>query len=173
MDAILFFYVLVWYSNGWSVRYDKAHRPTIWIQNHLKSELQKVRYSNVSSIIMVKRSVFRSPLSIKNVQLSMGIVRPVPKIYKVLCPIRLWLNNYVVCCCNLNNTRLCDEHLFDKLAQTQVVINWRDTVAPSVHQWRFRLPRFRRVIFGDVMSYLRGNSDPAAATICCMLLYSK
>ena len=44
-------------------------------------------------------------------------------------------------------------YLFDKLAQTQVFINWRDTAAPSVHQWRFCLPRFRRVIFGDVMSY--------------------
>ena len=40
----------------------------------------------------------------------------------------------VVCCCTLNKTRLCDEHLFDKLAQTQVIINWRDTAAPSVHQ---------------------------------------
>ena len=32
--------------------------------------------------------------------------------------------------------------LFDKLAQTQVVINWLDTNAPGVYQWRFRLPRF-------------------------------
>ena len=50
IDTILFYYVLVWYSNG---------RPTTWISNHLKSELQKVwysksfRYSNVSGIQMV------------------------------------------------------------------------------------------------------------------------
>ena len=59
----------------------------------------------------------------------------------------------VVCCCTLNKTWNCDVYLFDKLAQTQVVINWRDTVAPSVHQWRFRLPRFWRLIFDYVMSY--------------------
>ena len=29
----------------------------------------------------------------------------------------------VVCCCSLNKTQHCDEHLFDKLAQTQVDIN--------------------------------------------------
>ena len=28
----------------------------------------------------------------------------------------------------------CDAYLFNKLAQTQVVINSRDTVTPSVHQ---------------------------------------
>ena len=33
------------------------------------------------------------------------------------------LQPFVVCCCTLNNSRLCDEHLFDKLAQTHVVIN--------------------------------------------------
>ena len=32
---------------------------------------------------------------------------------------------------------------------------------------------FRRVVFDDVMSYMHGNSDPAAATIFCKLLYSK
>ena len=63
------------------------------------------------------------------------------------------LRPFVVCCCTLNKTRYCDQYLFDKLAQTQIVINWQDTPAPSVHQWRFRLSRFRRVIFGDVMSY--------------------
>ena len=44
-------------------------------------------------------------------------------------------------------------YLLDKLTQTQVVNNWRDTVTPSVHQWRFCSPRFRRMIFDDVMSY--------------------
>ena len=29
----------------------------------------------------------------------------------------------VVCCCTPNKTRLCDEHLCNKLVQTQVVIN--------------------------------------------------
>ena len=67
----------------------------------------------------------------------------------------IWKDNTVVVlyCCTLNKTWYCDVHLFDKLAQTQVVINWRDTAAPSEHQWRFRLPRFRHMIFGDVMSY--------------------
>ena len=56
---ILFSYVLVWYLNGWSSTLNKAHKPTIWILNHLKSKLQKVQYSNVS---IFKWSVFRSPL---------------------------------------------------------------------------------------------------------------
>ena len=51
--AIFFSYVLVLYFNGrWSIQ-DIAHKPTIWIPNHLKSDFQKVRYSNVSSIQMV------------------------------------------------------------------------------------------------------------------------
>ena len=33
------------------------------------------------------------------------------------------LQPFVVCCCTLNKTRNCDEYLFDKLAQTQVVID--------------------------------------------------
>ena len=33
--------------------------------------------------------------------------------------------NSVVCCCKLNNTRVCDEHFLDKLAHVQVVINSR------------------------------------------------
>ena len=45
-------YVLVWYSNGWSSK-DISHEPTIWILNHLKSEFQKVLYSNVSGILIV------------------------------------------------------------------------------------------------------------------------
>ena len=53
----------------------------------------------------------------------------------------------------INKTRQCDEHLFGKLAQTQVVINWWDTAASNVRQWGFCFPRFRCVIFGDVMSY--------------------
>ena len=69
---------------------------------------------------------------------------------------------FVVWCCTLNKTWYCDEHLFDKLAQTQVVINWRDTAAQSVHQWRFRLPRFSRMIFGDVMIY---NSLTTSCTL--------
>ena len=53
MDAILFSYVQVQYLNGWSSTQDIAHKQTIWIQNHLKSKLQKVQYSNVSVIQMV------------------------------------------------------------------------------------------------------------------------
>ena len=41
---------------------------------------------------------------------------------------------YVACCCILNKTWNSDVYLFDKLAQTQVVINLRDTAAPSVPQ---------------------------------------
>ena len=44
------------------------------------------------------------------------------------------LEGIVVCCCTLNKTQYCEVYLFDKLAQTQVVINCRDTVAPTVHQ---------------------------------------
>ena len=33
MDAILFHYVLVQYSNRWSITQNKAHRQTIWIPN--------------------------------------------------------------------------------------------------------------------------------------------
>ena len=45
---------------------------------------------------------------------------------------------------NINNNLLYDGlvSLVDKLAQTQVVINWQDTVATNVHQWRFGSPRF-------------------------------
>ena len=50
MDPILFSYVLVRYFNGHCSTQDIAHKPTIWIPNHLKSKLQKVQYSNVSSI---------------------------------------------------------------------------------------------------------------------------
>ena len=46
--------------------------------------------------------------------------------------IRRHNNHNVVCCCTLNKTLLCDEHLYDKLAQTQVVINWWAATAPSV-----------------------------------------
>ena len=70
------------------------------------------------------------------------------EIYPIHFPVQ-----FVVCCCTLNKTRYCEEYLFDKLAHTQVVINWQVTVAPSVHQWRFCLPFFRCVIFDDVMSY--------------------
>ena len=44
------------------------------------------------------------------------------------------LGPFVLCGCTLNKTRYCDVYLFNKLAQTQVVINCQDTVAPSVHQ---------------------------------------
>ena len=43
MDSILFSHVLVW----------TAQKPTIWIPNHLKSDLQKVWYSNASDLQMV------------------------------------------------------------------------------------------------------------------------
>ena len=52
MDAILFSYVLVWFSNDRSSTKDSL-RPKISILNHLKSELQKVCYTNVSGIQMV------------------------------------------------------------------------------------------------------------------------
>ena len=35
----------------------------------------------------------------------------------------------VVCCCKLNNTRVCDEHYSDKLAHIQVVINCRYSIS--------------------------------------------
>ena len=53
MEAIMLFYVLVQYSNGHYSTWDITHRPTIWILDHLKFELKKFRYSNVSSIQMV------------------------------------------------------------------------------------------------------------------------
>ena len=52
-DAIWFSHALVWCSNGWSSIQDKAHWLTISILNHLKSELHKVWYSNISGIQMV------------------------------------------------------------------------------------------------------------------------
>ena len=48
-----FLMYLVQFSNGRSSTLDIAHGPTIWKPNHLKSELQKVWYSNVSGIQMV------------------------------------------------------------------------------------------------------------------------
>ena len=45
MDAILFSYVLVQYSNGWSSTQDITHILTI-----LNPNFKKVRYSNVSGI---------------------------------------------------------------------------------------------------------------------------
>ena len=42
MVAVLFSYVLVWYLIGRSSTLDITHRPTIWIPNHLISELQKL-----------------------------------------------------------------------------------------------------------------------------------
>ena len=45
---------------------DITHRPTIWIPNHLKSELQKVGYLfPVFKMSVFKMSVFRSPLYIE------------------------------------------------------------------------------------------------------------
>ena len=58
MDAILFSDALVLYFNGWSSIEDITRRPAIWIPNHLKSKLQKVWYSNVSSIQMVSIQIF-------------------------------------------------------------------------------------------------------------------
>ena len=52
-DATLFSYELVWYLNGWSSTWRMAHKATIWIPNHLKSELWNVRYSYVSGIQMI------------------------------------------------------------------------------------------------------------------------
>ena len=48
------------------------------------------------------------------------------------------LRPFVVCCCTLNNTRLCDEHLFDKLAHTALK--------------EVSCPRFGRHGLRDVMS---------------------
>ena len=46
MDPILFSYVLVQNSNGWSSTSNMHRKMIIWIPNHLKSKLQKVQYSN-------------------------------------------------------------------------------------------------------------------------------
>ena len=59
MEAILFSYVLVRYSNGRSCTEDIAHRLNIWIPNHLKSELPKVQYSNGLHRQMVDIKILR------------------------------------------------------------------------------------------------------------------
>ena len=48
MDTILFSYVLVQYKNDGSNTFDKAHRPTIWMPDHLKYKVQKVWYYKCS-----------------------------------------------------------------------------------------------------------------------------
>ena len=47
MDAILFFYVLVQYSNVWSCTKDIAHRPTIWIPKVCNSNIFVIQIPTV------------------------------------------------------------------------------------------------------------------------------
>ena len=67
IDTILFYYVLVWYSNGRSSTEDITHNrpfeyPTIWNLNYKKFDIQKV--SGIQMFLVFKWSVFRSPLYI-------------------------------------------------------------------------------------------------------------
>ena len=55
MNTILFSYVPIQYLNGWSSTLDIAHKLTILILNHLKSELQKF---GIQMFLVLKWSIF-------------------------------------------------------------------------------------------------------------------
>ena len=66
MNTILFSYVPIQYLNGWSSTLDIAHKLTILILNHLKSELQKF---GIQMFLVLKWSIFvKYRLEIKQFQ---------------------------------------------------------------------------------------------------------
>ena len=60
---------MVQFLIGWDYSYSPSYSPTIWNPDHLKSELQKVRISNVSKFQMVGfqiPSVYRIIVNVSN-----------------------------------------------------------------------------------------------------------
>ena len=58
----------------------------------------------------------------------------------------------VVCCCKLNKTRVCDEHLFGHVSTCTGRYQMPIFCCTNVHPQRYTCPLFRRAVFINVMS---------------------
>ena len=78
------------------------------------------------------------------------------------------LSPIVVCCCKLNNTWDCDEHLFGQVSTCTGGYQLLIFCCKIVHLWRYARPQFRRAVYLDKLVHAQVviNCQYSVAQLC-------